>query len=139
MAHAVRGADERVEFLHRSPSGPIAIVTSPFDWPQRPRRSWRLVGRWWDGSEFLIVLGATEIDAVERLEDSLAEFSNRDLNRIQTVRLERWFPGSRFEYPYWEFVRTVSLRTLRFKRVVRLQRRLKTLPFTPPRTKGIAS
>ena len=139
MARAIADANERVEFLHRSPSGPIAIVISPFDFPQHPRRCWRIMGRWRDRSEFLVVLGATESDAEARLDEALSEVSNRDLNGIQTVWLEQWNPGSRFEIPYWQPIRQVSLRTVRFKRILQVKRRSKRSILPLLRTKGLAS
>ena len=140
MAYAIVGAGERHEFLHRSPSGPIAIVVSPFDWPQHPRRCWRLVGRWRDGGEFLIALAATELDAVDRLESALDHLTFDEVQKVECVWLERWNPGSRVDFPQWERVRQLSLRSVRFKRAVRANRRFK-LKFLPlhSKPKGLAS
>lgn len=140
MAFAFGRAEPRAEFLHRSPSGPISIEVSPFDWPQHPRRCWRLVGRWKDGSEFLVMLAVTELDALERLEPALEHLTFDELQQVECVWLERWSPGSRYEYPQWERIRQVSLRNLRFKKALRARRRfrLKFLP-TNPKLKGLAS
>ena len=141
MAYAVPGAERRVEHLHRSPSGPIAITVSPFDFPQHPKRSWRIVGRWPDGAEFLAVLGASEGDVLDRLDDALLGYSRSDLGAIRALWLERWSPGSRCEYPCWEPVREVPLRPLRFRRTVRFKQPSAPDPFVPPpsrRQKGVA-
>ena len=123
MAYAVRGAEPRVEYLHRSPSGPIALTISPFEFPQHPRRCWRIVGRWADGREFLVVLGISDIDALDRLDDALSCYSLSALRFMRTLWLERWSPGSRYEYPCWDPVQEVPLRTLRFRRTMRFKHR----------------
>jgi hypothetical protein len=142
MAYAVRGAEPRVEYLHRSPSGPIALTVSPFEFPQHPRRCWRIVGRWADRREFLLVLGISDLDALDRLDDALECYSAADLRNMRALWLERWSPGSRNEYPCWDPVQEVPLRTLRFQRTMRFKRRVKALdPFRDEptvRRKGVA-
>jgi hypothetical protein len=142
MAFAVPGAERRIEHLHRSPSGPISLVPSPFDFPQYPKRCWRIVGQWKRGGEFLVLIGDDETDLFDRLHEALAPLTRADLNAVEALWLERWRPGSRFEYPYWEPVQEVPLRPIRFSRSMRLKRLqpdVIPLPLPPKRVKGVAS
>ena len=142
MAYAVRSAEPRVEYLHRSPTGPIALTISPFEFPQHPRRCWRIVGRWADRREFLVVLGISDLDALDRLDDALSDYSRSDLRNMRALWLERWSPGSQNEYPCWDPVQEVPLRTFRFQRTMRCKRRRVNVdPFRDERAvrrKGVA-
>jgi hypothetical protein len=140
MAFAIDGAARRLEFLHHAPSGPIALPVSPFDFPQFPKRCWRVVGAWKHGGEFLVVLGASEIDAIDRLYPALAPLSRRELWAIRALWLERWSPGSRVEFPSWEPVRAISLKRIRFRRTIRDRRRRAFGPayLRSPFRKGVA-
>ena len=121
MAFAVEGAEPRLEHLHRSPSGSIAITISPFDFPQHPKRCWRIVGRFQDRREFLVVIGISPDDVLGRLEDALAGYSRGDLRAVRDLWIERWSPGSRYEYPSWDPVQEVSLKPFRFRRTMRFK------------------
>ena len=121
MAFAVHGAEPRLEHLHRSPSGPIAITISPFEFPQHPKRCWRIVGRVEDRRQFLVVIGISPDDVLARLDDALAGYSRSDLRNIRNLWMERWSPGSRYEYPSWDPVQEVSLRPFRFQRTMRFK------------------
>jgi hypothetical protein len=127
MAFAVEGAEPRLEHLHRSPSGPIAITIGPFDFPQHPKRCWRIVGRFADRRDFLVVIGISPDDLMMRLDDALAGYSSRDLRTIRALWMERWSPGSRYEFPSWDPVQEVSLRPFRFRRTMRFKQRTSQL------------
>lgn len=132
MAFAVHGAEPRLEHLHRSPSGPIAITISPFEFPQHPKRCWRIVGwriagRVEDRRQFLVVIGISPDDVLARLDDALAGYSRSDLRNIRNLWMERWSPGSRYEYPSWDPVQEVSLRPFRFRRTMRFKQQTSQL------------
>jgi hypothetical protein len=129
MAFAVFGAERRLDSLHRRPSPPTAPGRGPFDVPQRPKRCWRIVGRWRNGREFLVVLGTSEFDAVNRLEHALAPLSRFELRCVRRLWLERWSPGSPQEYPRWARVCPVSMNRLRGRLMRRLKR--KRIVFDP--------
>jgi len=129
MVFAVVGEVCGDEPLPRRLLGRPAPPSSPFDDPQFPKRNWRVVGRWKIGGEFLVVLGASELDALDRTPSALQILTRKDVKAVQSIWLERWSPGSPWEFPCWEPQRRLPLWRLRYGRTARGRRWRSVLDF----------
>lgn len=80
------------------------LSPDPFEYPQFPKRRWRIVGQWKSGGEFLLTLGATQADARARLPEALDEYDAEDRRGIDALWVERWLPGGPGDRPRWKLV-----------------------------------
>jgi hypothetical protein len=64
-------------------------------------RDWRIMGLWRGGRVFLVVMGTSKWDCLDRLPDALSAYTFKDLKKIESIWLEWWEPGSSLRWPEW--------------------------------------
>lgn len=52
--------------------------------------NWRVMGRWFGGPRFLVVLGDSQHDCRRRLAEALSGYSRDDLERVDALWFEEW-------------------------------------------------
>jgi hypothetical protein len=70
---------------------------------------WRLMSMWKSGEEFLVVLGDSKDDCLERLPEALAEYTLEDVRRLASCWLELWLPAWCIYEAEWLAVEEVDL------------------------------
>lgn len=79
------------------------------------RQSWRIVGRWGDGSEFLVTLGESRDECLARMPAATSDLTSDDLRAVDTFWLEEWDPGTELRAAEWVPVEEIDLRKLRLR------------------------
>lgn len=74
---------------------------------------WRVMGMWHDNRQFLVVMGQTKAECLERLDAALAEYTYDDFEAMEPLWFEVWRPATRWRAGEWYPESLVPLR--RFK------------------------
>lgn len=78
--------------------------------------TWRVMGMWDDGSQFLIVMGSSQKDCERRLWDALEDYTLDDLERMDSMWYENWKQLAWEDAPRWEPISLISLRRYKLRK-----------------------
>lgn len=78
--------------------------------------TWRVMGMWDDGRQFLLVLGKSRRDCESRLWDALEDYSLEDLERMDSMWYEHWKQLPWEDAPRWEPISLIALRRYKLRK-----------------------
>ena len=88
--------------------------------------SFRIMGRWWNGQDFLIVFGSSEYDCTSRFLGAMSIYNRAELELIEHLWLEFWVVGSRFGSSYWSEIKDISMFQIKFIATLREKNRARS-------------
>jgi hypothetical protein len=84
-------------------------------------RTWRVMGLWNTGAEFLVTLAESARDCADRLAQALADFTQADLSALDSLWVEHWEHDEVCDEYRWMPTQELSMRRLRLQFAARRQ------------------
>ncbi|QDU60014.1 hypothetical protein Pan216_08510 [Planctomycetes bacterium Pan216] len=82
-------------------------------------QSWRVMGLWFGGRVFLVVMGHSMKDCARRLPRAMEDYTLEDLDQVECLWYEQWDPGTSMRDPEWVPVEEVSMHRVRQRQAAR--------------------
>lgn len=78
--------------------------------------TWRVMGMWDDGRQFLVVMGTSKADCRKRLGEALDDYTFADLEAMDSLWFEEWKQLPWEQAPRWEPTELISLRGYKLRK-----------------------